>query len=157
MKKFLYLLLAVPFLALMAACSDDDKDLPDVKISIDYSGATDQDGILYIAQGETLTINSITATPANGGGKAMLGNTVYSIDGVPVYSIGVSPYGGNLDTSSLEVGTHQLSFFSQVFQVDKEVGFALYGFNFVVTEPNSTPEGGTGTVTPQVRIQDHGE
>ena len=39
MKRFLYILLVLPLLDLAASCSDDDKDLPKVSISVDYSGA----------------------------------------------------------------------------------------------------------------------
>ena len=156
MKKFYYLLLMLPLLAMLAACSDDDNDLPDVDISIRYSGAVEQDGKLLVAQGKTLTIEAINATPAPGTKEAILGNTVYYIDGVPFYTIGVAPFGCEIDTSNLSVGTHRLSFYSQVFQVDREVGFALYGLRIEVTGPDSDPGDGAGTVTPGVQIQEHG-
>ena len=84
----------LPLLAVMAACSDDDKDLPKVDISIQYSGAVEQeDGAIAVAQGQTFTIDAITVTPAPGTKKAILGNTTYSMDGVPFYTIGVAPFG----------------------------------------------------------------
>lgn len=154
MKRLYYLLLLLPLLGFMASCSDDDKDLPKVSISIDYTGGTDQDGTIVIAQGQTLTINAINVTPAEGTKKALLGNTTYAMDGVPFYTIGVAPYGCEIDTSDLTVGPHALSFYSQVFQEDKTPGFALYGININVTEPVSDPDDGSGTVTPDVTVSD---
>ncbi len=40
MKKFLSLFLALPMLAFVASCDDDDSKVPDVSVSIEYSGGT---------------------------------------------------------------------------------------------------------------------
>ena len=110
MKKLYYFLFMLPLLALMAACSDDDKDLPKVDISIQYSGAVEQsDGAIAVAQGQTFTVDAITVSPAPGTKKAMLGNTTYSIDGVPFYTTGISPFSCEIGTSDLAVGDHSRS------------------------------------------------
>lgn len=153
MKKLYYFLFMLPLLAIMAACSDDDKDLPKVDISIQYSGAVEQeDGAIAVAQGQTFTIDAITVTPAPGTKKAILGNTTYSMDGVPFYTIGVAPFGCEIGTSDLAVGDHSLSFVSQVFQEDREPGFAVYSMTVRITEPTEDPGEGGGTVIPEVGI-----
>lgn len=150
MKKFLYFLLALPLLAFVASCSDDDKDLPQVSISVDYTGAVEEDGVLVVTQGQPFTIDAIKATSLNGK-KTTLGNTTYYLDGEPFYATGVAPFGCEIDTDLLPVGDHVLSFYTQVFQVDKEVGFSLYGLKIKVVPSEENPGGGNGTVTPDVR------
>lgn len=150
MKRFLYILLVLPLLALVASCSDDDKDLPKVSISVDYSGAVEEDGVLVITQGQPFKIDALKVTSLDGK-KATLGNTTYYMDGEPFYAIGVPPFGCEIDTNTLPVGEHVLSFYTQVFQVDKETGFALYGLKLKVVAAEDTPGDGGGTVTPDVR------
>ncbi|WP_303744271.1 hypothetical protein, partial [uncultured Muribaculum sp.] len=59
MKKLFYLLFALPLL--LISCDDDNK-LPDIQMNVEISGATKSDGVLYIVQGETLTIDKITVS-----------------------------------------------------------------------------------------------
>ncbi|MCM1163409.1 MAG: hypothetical protein NC339_04090 [Muribaculaceae bacterium] len=154
MKRLCYLFLILPLLAIMAACDDDDKDLPKVDISIQYSGAVDEGGVITLAQGKVLTIEAITVTPIDGSKKAVLGNTTYMMDGAPFYTTGVAPFGAEIDTSNLSVGVHTLSFYSQVFQEGKTPGFAIYSYPISITEPADDPGDGGGTVNPDVRISD---
>ena len=57
MKKILYaLLLALPFA--LSSCSNDD-ELPEVNISVDYSGATEVDGVYYVIEGEELMARAL--------------------------------------------------------------------------------------------------
>ncbi|MCM1522069.1 MAG: hypothetical protein NC039_05385 [Muribaculaceae bacterium] len=158
MKKLFYLLFLLPLLGIMAACDDDDdKSLPKVNITIQYSGAVEQDGAITIAQGKVLTIEAINVTPIDGTKKAVLGNTTYMMDGIPFYTTGLAPYGAEISTENLAVGTHTLSFYSQVFQEDKTPGFAICEYPLVITAPADDPGDGGGTVTPDVRISDHQE
>ena len=55
MKKLLYLLIALPLLAI-TACSHDDDDYPDVKIGFSYTGGTEVDGTLYAVQGDRKSV-----------------------------------------------------------------------------------------------------
>lgn len=156
MKKFFYLLL-LPLLAVMVtACDDDDKDLPNVSLSIDYSGATEVDGVLTVEQGEVLSIDALNVIPAEGTKKATLGQTIYYLDGIPFYTTVVVPFETGIDTSELEIGRHVLGVRTTVYQVDKEIGFALAEFYFNVVAPTSddTPDDGSGTLTPEVRVTD---
>lgn len=144
MKRLYYLLLVLPVLALMAACSDDDKDLPKVNITADYADAEMINDVLTVTQGQPLKIEKLTVTPVEGTKKAMLGNVVYYIDGLPVGSTGVSPYSAEFSTENLAEGTHTLGIVAQVFQVDREPGFAVGSISFAVTADGINP--GTGTL-----------
>ena len=73
MKKFLSLFLALPMLAFVASCDDDDSKVPDVSVSIEYSGGTLTDGVLTVVEGDTLKIEGLKVTPAPGTGEAVLG------------------------------------------------------------------------------------
>ncbi|MDE5650637.1 MAG: hypothetical protein K2I35_06490 [Duncaniella sp.] len=155
MKRFLYLLLALPLMGLMASCSDDEKDLPDVTFSMDYSGATLVDGVLTIPQGNDLVINALSVTPAEGTKKATLGRVTYFIDAFPIYETIVDPYSVTISTQNLEVGKHVLQIRAGIFQVDKEAAFGVFSYPLEITEPvpDDTPgDNPGGTVTPDVTI-----
>ncbi len=155
MKKLFYLF-AIPLLAMFAtACDDDDRDLPDVSLSIDYSGATEKDGVLYVEQGQTLNIDALKVTPAEGTKQATLGQTIYYWDGVPYYSTVIVPFATKVNTTGMEIGEHQLGVRTTVYQVDKEVGFALASFKVMIVEPTGDESGeGGGTINPDVRVTD---
>ncbi len=158
MKKFFYLLLALPLFALISACDDDDNKIPDVSISVDYdaSTATLKDGAFYVVKGETFKINGLVVTPAPGTGKATLGNTTYFIDGFPFYTTGIAPFGVEIGTSDMEEGTYTLSVNTQILQVDKSLGWGVFQYKMVIVPaPEDQPgdEGG-GTDVPDATIAD---
>ena len=159
MKKFFSLLLAVPMLAMLASCDDDNSnDLPDVSVSIEYSGASMQDGILTIEQGDTLTIDALKVTPAEGTKEAALGNVVYYLDGYPFFATGIAPHGCKILTSNLSEGDHTLSVHAQILQVDRPMGYGLFRYTMKVVAPSedngtpTTPD--SGTDTPATTISD---
>ncbi len=163
MKKFLYLLLVLPLLGVFTSCDDDDKDLPNVSLAIDYSGGTEENGVVNVVQGNTLEINALKAIPAEGTKEATLTNVVYFLDGVPVGRTDIMPFAININTTELEVGEHYLGVQATVLQVGKSVGFAVARFKFNVL-PNDTQEPGGdqggeggGTLTPDTQITDQGK
>ena len=154
MKKFFYLLLALPLFASLAACDDDGKNIPDVNISLEYSGATLNDGALYVVKGETLAIEGINVTPAPGTGKATLGQTTYLWDGVPFYTTAISPFGVNIETEDMSEGPHTLTVNAQIFQIDKSTGWGVFQYKVVIvpdTDNQPDDEGG-GTDVPETTI-----
>lgn len=162
MKRFLYLLLVLPLLGVVTSCDDDDKDLPNVSLAIDYEGGSEVDGVVSVAQGTTLEITALKAIPAEGTKEATLTNVVYFLDGIPVGRTNLMPFAINIPTGELEVGEHYLGVQATVLQVDKSVGFAVARFKFNVTpaetEEPGGDEGGTGgTVTPDTQITDKGQ
>lgn len=142
--------------AVLASCDDDDtKNIPDVSVSIEYSGAAMEDGVLYVTEGQPLNIDALVVTPAPGTGKAMLGNTVYYVDGYPVYATGVAPFSVEISTEGLQPGNHTLSVHSQIFQVDKSMGWGIFRYNFEVVAAEDMPsDPGSGTDTPALNVAD---
>lgn len=156
MKKLYYLLLALPLLALLSACDDDDKSLPEVSLSIEYSGGTLNDGKLYVVQGEPLKIDALIVKPDPGTGKAALGQTTYFWDGYPFYTTGLVPFAVVIDTSDMAEGEHTLTVNTQIFQEGKSLGWGIFQYKVViVAAPEDQPgdEGG-GTDAPDATISD---
>lgn len=157
MKKFFYLLLALPLFASLAACNDDDdKNIPDVSVSIDYSGGTLNDGVLYVVKGETLSIEGLTVTPAPGTGKAVLGQTTYIWDGRPFYTTGIAPFAVDIDTEDMAEGPHTLTVNTQIFQVDKSTGWGVFRYKveIVAAAEDQPGDEGAGTDVPETTIAD---
>ncbi len=155
MKKILYLLFALPLLGLISSC-DDDKDLPDVTFSMDYSGASCVDDVLYVVQGDTLYINALNVTPAEGTKKATLGLTTYYWDFSPFYSTITVPFSTAIATEGIEPGDHMLQVRTTIYQVDKEQAFGLFSYKVVIvpTDEDQPGDGNGGTVAPEAKITD---
>lgn len=162
MRKFLYLLLALPLLGFFTSCDDNEKNLPDVSLSIDYSGATEEDGVVSVIQGNTLEIEALKVIPAEGTKDAMLTNVVYTIDNIAFAVAPQAPFAVNINTAELPVGEHYLGVRATVFQDGKSVGFAIARFKFNVlpndnVEPGGDENGdnsGSGTLTPETTVTD---
>ena len=158
MKRLIYLLLVLPLLGLVSSC-DDDKDLPQVSLSIDYTGATEEDGTIYVVQGDTLNVTALRAVPAEGTKAATLGVVAYFWDGIPQGRTAISPFAISINTADMELGQHYLGVNATVLQVDKEVGFAVTRFPIVIVANDSEQpgDGNGGTSTPDTRISDSSE
>lgn len=159
MKKFLSLFLAIPMLAMLASCDDDDNEnkIPDVSVSIEYSNATMVDGVLTVEQGTDLVIDALKVTPAPGTGDATLGNTFFYLDGVPFFATGVAPFGCTVPTSDLAEGEHVLNVRTQILQVGKSLAFGAFRYTLNVvpaTSDPSDPDSGSnsGSDTPALVI-----
>lgn len=159
MKRIFYLLLMLPLLGFMSSCSDD-KDLPQVTLSIDYTGGTEQDGVIQVVQGETLEVTALRAVPVEGTKAATLGVVEYFLDGIPQGRTALSPFAISINTTDMELGKHILGVDATVLQVDKEIGFAIAQFSFEVIandNPDQPSDGGDqgGTINPETRITDN--
>ena len=152
MKKFLYLLLALPML-LISSCSNDD-DLPQVDMQITYSGAVKVDGVLYVPQGQDFEIESITATPLKGYKEATIGATAYYWNYQYLGTTIEQPFGLKFDTADMPVGNYMLQINSTVYQVDRSVGIAYFTYPVKIVAPEDMPgEAGEGTDTPDVDVR----
>ena len=159
MKKFLYLLLVLPFLGLISSCSDD-KDLPNVTLQLDYKGGTLQDNVLYVVQGQTLQITALRAIPAEGTKNATITSAAYFWNGLPLGRTSIMPFAIDINTTDMELGNYTLTVDANVLQVDKEAGFAIAQFPIVIVadegqepgEGSDTGSEGSGTLTPDTKI-----
>ncbi len=109
MKKLLALLCALPLLIGMAACDDDD-NLPQVDISFNFSNATVSNGTVYVVSPDTLIVEGITVRPTRPNHVATcVGPVNYWLDGVPVYTTFLAPYGVKIPTEDLTPGSYTLT------------------------------------------------
>lgn len=76
MKKFLSVLLALPLMALITACSDSDK--PNVNINLTYgNNNVESNGKVYVVAGNDFTIESVQVQAVDQSKKASLGPVTY--------------------------------------------------------------------------------
>lgn len=109
MKKLLALLCALPLLIGMAAC-DDDGDLPQVDINFNFSNAIVSDGTVYVVSPDTLVVEGITVKPTRPNHVATcVGPVNYWLNGVPVYTTFVAPFGVEIPTEDLTPGAYTLT------------------------------------------------
>lgn len=156
MKRIFYLLLALPVLLFLSSC-DDDNDLPDVSLSIEYDGAVEDDGVLYVVQGDTLNVIALRAVPAEGTKEAAISAVGYFWDGIPQGETNISPFPISIVTTDIEAGSHYLGVNATVLQVGKEVGFAVAYFPVtIVAAESDLPDdsSGNGAIASEVRMSD---
>ncbi len=146
MIKLIFLLAALPLL--LASCHDD-KDLPKVNISIDYSNAVQLDGTIYVVQGDTLVIDAVNVTPEREGAKVGLGSVTYFLDGWMIGVNPVSPFGANIVTTDLATGNHILALEMPVLEVGCELatGYITVPLTIVATA-DDIPSGTTQAAIP---------
>lgn len=156
MKKVLsLLLLALPMAFAFTSCDDDD-DLPNVTMSITVENAVQQDGIIYVVQGDTLVIEGITVTNNEKGNAAITAATYYW----DYYRLGtniVAPYGYAIVTTRTEdniegtpLGNHLLEIQCPLLAEDKAVATALMVYKVCVVESaDDIPATGTTTFAVQ--------
>lgn len=156
MKKFLLALVALPLVALgFTSCSDDD-DLPEAKIEVKMSGGVQSpdDNKIYIAEGDTLVFESLTAVPTNGK-KTTLGLTTYYVQGIPFAQTYTVPFSAYLDTEGMTPGEYVIQIKSEIYQIDKSAAFVLLTYQLVIEEP--TTGGGDDTGATFVAVPTHSE
>lgn len=125
MKKIMWLLLALPLMAVMTSCHDDD-DLPDVILTVNYENAINYDDVLYVVRGDTLKIDSVAATPATPQGKAVqLLGVSYRWNGWLLGTTLIPPFSATIATDNFEPADYILGMECPVIQIDKTPGTAF--------------------------------
>lgn len=141
MKKFILALMALPLMALGFTSCDDDNDLPEAYVDVTISGGyqSPDDGKIYIAAGDTLFFDALTAVPTNGK-KTTLGFTTYYLQGIPFAQTYTAPFAAYLDTRALDPGTYVVQIKSELYQIDKSPAFVLLSYQVEVTEPEDADD-----------------
>lgn len=154
MKKLLSLLPALLLGLAVSSCSDHDgKDMPDVNISLEYSGGATVDDHIVVEQGQTLSIDGLYVTPAEGTKNATLGLTTYYWDFVPFETTAIVPFQASISTEGMELGHHVLQVRTSIYQIDREMAWGVFSYDVEVVEPSlSNPEPAGGTLVPEARI-----
>lgn len=160
MKKIMWLLLALPLMAVMTSCHDDD-DLPDVILTVNYENAVNVDEVLYVVQGDTLIIDSVAVSPATPQGKAVqLLGVSYRWNGWLVGTTLIPPFSAGIPTTNFAPADYILGMECPVIQIDKTPGTAFITRKVRVvaseddipapSDPVSRHKGGVTVVTSQL-------
>ncbi len=154
LKNLLYVTAVMMAAVAFTSCSDDDDDLPNVNFSFDYSGATVVDGSMYVVHGETLEIEGLSVTPVNPRHQASIGKAVYYWDYEWLFSSVVPPFGLNIDTDRVPVGTHLLQIKCTVLETGCSMATATvsYKVNVVASTDDIPLPQNPGQEGPQPRI-----
>lgn len=131
MKKFFYLLFALPLF--FAACDDDD-NLPQVDITVDFENATKVDDAMYVVKGDTLVVDAINVTNRESGKKAIATGAIYYLDGLRIGASVISPFYFRIPTDNLPAQEYTLNIETEIFAVDKAPAYAVLGYNFKVVD-----------------------
>lgn len=155
MKKFFYLL-ALPLIALMASCSDDNK-VPDVEIYATFDGGQQVGDVYYVVQGDTLTVESVNMIN-NGKESASLGGVRYFWDYMPVGNVIVQPYTISFDTQTMAVGNHLLQAEMPIYAVGYPIctGYITKRITIVAEKADVPSAPATGNPTEQAILQTGG-
>lgn len=131
MKKLMYLLFALP-LFVLSACHDDN-DVPDVDLDIEFSGVTVKDNVIYVVQGEPITIESVSLVNHTDK-KGTLGVVTYYWDYQRAGSEVLSPYSATFETTGEPVGNHLISLDCGIYVEDYPVCFGVAEFKVKIVE-----------------------
>lgn len=148
MKKFLYLILfALPFV--LSSCSDDDKNLPDVNITLEFDEALNVDGVVYAVQGNPFEITGVKVVNNEADKAAFITSAAYYWDGYYLGTSFVDPYGFKFELpENVSLGKHSLVMECPVAAVDKTLATAVVAYDVMVVESfDDIPNIGAETIT----------
>lgn len=141
MKKTLCFALLLTLLVPCAitSCSDEDS-LPNVDYNITISGGVinPENGTIYVVQGDTLAVTSLSVTNNETGKAAAINGAEYYWDYNFIGGSPFPPYGFNIVINdAIATGAHDLTIQCGVLAVDKEPAVGLVNYPVMVV-PDST-------------------
>lgn len=154
MKKTLaYALLAVALPLAVTSCSDDDS-LPNVDYNIAISGGVIDDGTIYVVQGDTLAVTSLSVTNNESGKAAAITDAQYFWDYNFIGANPFAPYGFKIVINdAIPTGGHDLSIKCGVVAVDKEPAIGVVNYPvMVVADSTQMPATQVQTTTSTVQL-----
>ncbi len=135
MKKFLALILGCVALPLALTSCDDDNDLPDVDVTVNFdSSVHSDDRDLYEEKGEPITVRSIEVAIRDAGKKAIATAAIYYLNGARIGASVVSPLAFTYPTENLPVGTYDFNVEVEILAVDKTPAFGVLGYKMHVVD-----------------------
>ncbi|MDE6277399.1 MAG: hypothetical protein K2M06_04745 [Muribaculaceae bacterium] len=154
MKKTLICgLLTLAMICGFSSCSDDN-DLPDVSFVVNFDDATEVDGVLYVVQGETFDIESITPINNESNKAVELGGATYYWDYRPIGASLYKPFAFEITvTPATSLGRHILEIYCPVYAVDKAPANAIMSYQVeVVASADDLPVGGNTSVPTTAQV-----
>lgn len=154
--SFLALVAALFMMLPLTACHDDD-DLPQVDFNLTISGATYSDGTIYVVQGETLEIESISVTNLEQGKAAAITAATYYWDGYCLGTTIMPPFGFEILTNEeTPVGRHSLEITSPLIAEGKSIATSVLVYSVqVVASEDDLPDNGTTTFGGKAVVSDN--
>ncbi len=132
------------------SCSSDDEK-PQVNIDLTYGNASVIDGQVYVVQPDTFKILSVAVTPVREGHKATNGPVSYFMNGVPMGTNPVAPFGVNILTSELTPGAYAVQMFMPVYEEGCELANAVAQIQLnVLSDSTQLPSAAVPSVTQRV-------
>jgi hypothetical protein len=158
MKKLLYLLvMALPLAFVSTSCNDDD-DLPNVELNVSFSGGQFVEGTLFVVQGDTISIDSITITNLEKNKAAAITSATYYWDAVCLGTSIVHPFKFQIVTSeSTPIGEHLLQIETPILAVDKSAAIGVVNYNVQVVADSldipGTPDNDPIVTVPSLTVK----
>lgn len=146
MKKILLTLLALPLLAITACSSDDDK--PQVNVDLSYGNSTVANNEVYVVKPDTFKVTSVKVTPVREGHKATNGPVSYFLNGVPLGTNPVQPFGIAIPTDDMETGAYSLQLSMPILEEGCELANGLVSVTVnVVASADDIPSAAVPSAT----------
>lgn len=153
MKKFFTAAIILAAMPIMFTSCSNDNDLPDVNYSIEISGGVvdENSGTIYVVQGDTLNVESLSVTNVETGKVAVLAGAEYYWDYNFLGGSPFPPYGFKIYVSDeTTVGDHDLTIRTSVLAEGKEPAIGIINYPvMVVSSSEDLPT--TATYTTPVK------
>ncbi len=152
MKKLLYLLLVIPFAMMVTSCSND-KDLPNVDITMSFDNAVVKDGTVYVVQDSVFSITGLSTKSVDSNKPSAIVNVRYFWNGMPAPGLTWSDLPMNIDMAQMlqpESGNNILGLDATLLEVDKSISYCSLGIPIKAVKIEDLPDGqqpGEATLT----------
>ena len=152
MKKLLYLLLVIPFTMMVASCSDD-KDLPNVDITMSFDNAVVKDGIVYVEQDAVFSITGLTTKSVDSNQQSAIANVRYFWNGIPAPGLTWSNFPMEINIAEMPEpasGNNILGLNATLLETDKSMSYCSLSIPIKSVKLEDMPDGqepGEATLT----------
>ena len=132
MKKIIFLLFALPLLGIVSSCNDES-NLPDVDININFDNGIISESQVYVVKPDTLFITGITVEAVNPNHDAMVAGLVkYHLDGFYPGFVAYPNEKVAIPTKDLREGPHVLTAEMNIAEEGCELARAFVSVKFNV-------------------------
>ena len=155
-RTLLFTALTLGACAGFTSCSDDDNDLPDVTFEVSIEGGVfDDDGDIYVVQGDVLNVTSVTVKNNEPNKGATIANLSYYLEGIYLGTTNLPPFScRDITGPDTPVGDYDLDITCNVLAVDKEVAVAALDYDIeVVPDASYLPAGHTSAYIDKTSLK----
>ncbi len=144
MKKLLYLLLVLPFAMMITSCSND-KDLPNVDITMSFDNAVVKDNSLYVVKDSVFSLSGITTKAVDSNQQSAIANIRYFWNGYPAPSLTWSGLPMEINMAEMPLlssGNCVLGLNATLLETDKSLSYCFLDVPInVVEKVEDLPDG----------------